>query len=165
MSKVQSKDSSFEIVEVSTPQDFATIGRLFVEYQRELGKDLSFQSFDAELQNLPKIYNEARGTLLLLKDLEDDQYVGCVGLKKLGAQRCEMKRLYVQPAYRAKKYGGELARAILVAAEELNYEEMYLDTLEELRAALGLYRKLGFEEIPPYYENPHSGVVFMRKRL
>ncbi|MEM7571796.1 MAG: GNAT family N-acetyltransferase [Bacteroidota bacterium] len=165
MSKQQNQPANFQITTATTPEHFATIGRLFVEYQQELGKDLSFQSFDAELQNLPKIYNEARGTLLLLKDLEDDQYVGCVGLKKLGAQSCEMKRLYIQPAYRAKKYGGELARAILAAAKELGYEEMYLDTLEELRAALGLYRKLGFEEIPPYYENPYSGVVFMRKRF
>ena len=156
---------NFEIIEVKTEQEFDMIRTLFREYQLELGKDLSFQSFEEELQNLPKIYQEEKGALLLLKDLGDEQFVGCIGLKSLANNICEMKRLYVKPLYRNKKYGLELVHSILSIAKKLNYQEICLDTLKELKAAINLYKKLGFIETEPYYYNPYEDVVFMRKRI
>ena len=163
--KLQNKNEYYKIIKATTPQDFEVIKELFIEYQKELGKDLTFQSFDDELQNLSKKYNEANGALLLLKDVEDKQFVGCVGVKVFKENVCEMKRLYVKPEYRSKKYGLQLVHAILSMAVELGYKEMWLDTLEELRAAISLYRRLGFIETEPYYDNPYKDVVFMRKKL
>lgn len=93
MSGKNQKHQEYESIQANTPSDFSVIGVLFTEYQIELGKDLSFQSFDWELQNLSQLYNESGGTLLLLKDLPDDKFVGCIGLKRMDTQNCEMKRL------------------------------------------------------------------------
>jgi len=161
----QRQNEGFEIIQVEKEEHFEVIRTLFTEYQKELARDLSFQSFSDELANLPQKYNDANGGLLLLKDLEDDKFVGCVGLKTLKPQHCEMKRLYVQPDYRAKKYGLKLVHAILVLAKELNYQVMWLDTLTKLQPAIRLYKKLGFVETEPYYHNPYADVVFMRKEI
>ena len=124
-----------------------------------------FQNFDDELEDLAKVYGESTGALLLLSDLPDDRFVGCVGVKKMQGFDCEMKRLYVEPTYRDKKYGLVLAQAIIQMATDLGYKTMYLDTLKELVPAIKLYKKLGFLEIQPYYDNPYEDVVFMKKEL
>lgn len=154
-----------KIIRVEAEKEFEVVGNLFRAYQKELGKDLSFQGFDEELQSLKTRYNEANGAILILKDLEDEEYVGCIGVKRLDDRKCELKRLYVKPDYRAKKYGFLLVHAILEIAIELGYQEMWLDTLKELEPALRLYKKLGFVETEAYYDNPYDDVVYMRKEL
>ena len=155
----------FEMIRANTEEEFELIRVLFRAYQKELGVDLSFQNFETELQDLSRIYNEKNGALLLLIDKEDDKYVGCVGLKNLEDKISEMKRLYVEPEYRDKKYGLQLALSIIAVAIELGYKEMCLDTLEELKPAINMYKKLGFSQTAPYYDNPNEGVVYMRKKL
>lgn len=155
----------FSIVKVQSAQEVNEARTLFEAYQKELGKDLSFQQFDAELRDLPNGYTPPSGALLLLLDLDDNEFVGCVGVKKLQEHTCEMKRLYVKPSHRVKKYGLELVQAILQEARQLGYQEMCLDTLEELVPAIRLYQKLGFQKTEPYYDNPYDGVVYMRKVL
>jgi len=50
-------------------------------------------------------------------------------------------------------------------AERIGYHEMRLDTLPSMAGARGLYRRLGFEVIEPYYDTPIAGTLFMRRRL
>jgi len=76
-----------------------------------------------------------------------------------------MKRLYVAPAGRSLGLGRALARAIIEVATQTGYEEMRLDTLSTMDAALALYRSEGFSEIPAYYETPVADTVFMSRRL
>jgi putative acetyltransferase len=159
----QSKD--YQIIRVSTQNEIDIVRRLFLEYQNEIEADLCFQSFDKELKSLPDKYTNPEGELLLIMDLRNNEYVGCVGLKKLRGNHCEMKRLFVKPKYRSKKYGFVLANEILNIAKEIGYSEIWLDTLDKLKAAIGLYTKLGFEETNSYYDNPLEGVVYMKKAL
>ncbi|MEO1436882.1 MAG: GNAT family N-acetyltransferase [Bacteroidota bacterium] len=144
---------------------YAVARQFFQDYQVELGVDLSFQDFDQELQDLTRLYGPPSGTLLLLEDLEDHRFAGCVAFKRLQEGICEMKRLYVHPDYRAKQYGKELARALIDQAKAFNYREMWLDTLDRLIPAIRLYERLGFERMEAYYPNPNKGVVYMRKIL
>lgn len=157
--------SSFKIIKAQQEQEVDIARTLFQDYQLELGKDLTFQSFEAELRDLPKGYEAPSGALLLLQDLDDNEFVGCVAVKKLEGSKCEMKRLYVKPSHRVKKYGLQLAQAILAEAKALGYQEMWLDTLEELVPAVKLYQKLGFQITEAYYDNPYDGVVYMYKVL
>ena len=137
---------------------------LFMEYSDELAVDLCFQSFDAELKDPLKKYGPPTGSLLLA--FYNNTAVGCAALQPLSETGvCEMKRLYVQPAFRKFKIGDALVTAIVKEAKRLGYTKMKLDTLERLQPAIQLYLKHGFEITKPYYRNPLPEVVYMEKQL
>ena len=152
-----------EIILANTEQEYEAAKQLFLAYQKYLGVDLCFQSFDKELNELAQMYSTPKGALLLA--LEDGVYGGCVAVRYKKEGVCEMKRLYVMDNFKGKGLGRKLAVQIMAKAKELGYQTMVLDTLNKLTAALQLYASLDFLEIPPYYENPLEGVIYMEKKL
>jgi ribosomal protein S18 acetylase RimI-like enzyme len=140
---------------------------LFREYASSLQVDLCFQNFDDELVSLPGEYSAPRGQLLVA--LVDGEPAACGAMRGLNdvdyANACEMKRLYVRPAFRRLGLGRLLAQALLDEARHAGYSAMLLDTLDEMEAARGLYAALGFEEIPPYYFNPVAGAHYLKAEL
>jgi ribosomal protein S18 acetylase RimI-like enzyme len=152
------------------PRDSAAIEstrQLFREYAAALGVDLCFQNFEAELATLPGEYAEPAGHLLLA--LVDGELAGCGAYRPLRdvdhANACEMKRLYVRPAFRRFGLGRLLAQALLDEARRAGYSVMLLDTLDDMEAARGLYATLGFEETAPYYFNPIAGAHYLKVEL
>ena len=136
---------------------------LIAEYTAGLNRDLTFQHLQEELAGLEERYFPPNGRLLAA--IAGEQPVGCVALRRLEAGRCEMKRLYVRPDFRGQQIGRRLAEAILELARAEGYAEMVLDTLQPMTRAVALYRDLGFQEIPAYYQNPYPDVVYMRLDL
>jgi ribosomal protein S18 acetylase RimI-like enzyme len=136
---------------------------LFTEYARSLEVDLCFQNFSQELADLPGRYAPPEGRLLLAQ--ANGEPVACVALRKIDAGICEMKRLYVRPAWRRYGLGGRLAKAVIEAARTCGYRCMRLDTLASMTAAIALYESLGFRRIDSYYDNPSSCAVFMELSL
>jgi putative acetyltransferase len=148
----------------ATSDDIQMVRSLFLEYANSLGFSLCFQSFDQEVAGLPGKYAPPAGSLLI--GLVDGVIAGCVALRPLSAEVCEMKRLYVQPEFRKSGLGRELALAIITRARELGYRSIRLDTLQdEMASAIRLYRSLGFEEIAPYYSNPLPGALYLELKL
>lgn len=144
-----------------TAQDLDTVRGLFREYQANLPFSLCFQNFDEELAGLPGRYAPPSGQMLLARC--GDAVVGCGALRQIGEGTCEMKRLFIQPAFRGKGIGKALARAIIEEGRRIGYKSMRLDTAME--PARSLYKSLGFREIPPYQQVPVEGVVFMELEL
>lgn len=135
--------------------DLEAVRDLFIEYGASLGFSLCFQGFDQELAALPGEYAPPHGCLLLAT--EGNEAAGCVGVRRLDAERCEMKRLYVRPAFRGTGLGRKLAAAAIAAARKAGYRSMVLDTLPDMTAARALYAALGFTACAPYYDNTCAG--------
>jgi ribosomal protein S18 acetylase RimI-like enzyme len=152
-----------QIILAESPPHLEAIHELFIEYAASLGVDLIFQNFDQELAELPGEYAPPAGRLLLA--LTDNQIAGCVALRKINDEICEMKRLYVRSAFRGQAIGKELAIAIIAAARTIGYKRMRLDTLPSMQAAMQLYETLGFQDIAPYRYNPIAGTRFMELDL
>ena len=152
------------IIQADTEERIADARELFLEYEEWLGLSLCFQGFEAELANLPGKYAGADGRLLLATVGEDA--AGCIALRKLEDDICEMKRLFVRDAFRGQGIGQRLIERVIEEARAIGYGRMRLDTLPaKVGKAVGLYRAYGFREIGAYYENPHEGTVFMELGL
>jgi ribosomal protein S18 acetylase RimI-like enzyme len=95
-----------------------------------------------------------------------DDVVGCVALRPLDAVPAagEVKRLYVKPAAR----GRGIAELLLAALEEYavaaGYQALYLDSKDDLEAAIHFYEKHGYTHCARYNDNPQA-TIFMRKLL
>jgi putative acetyltransferase len=152
-----------EIIPATTPSHIQAIRDLFREYEQALQVDLCFQGFEEELAGLPGKYDPPQGCLLLAS--ADGQPAGCVAMRPLVEDICEMKRLYVRPAHTGQGLGKQLALKVIERAGAVGYARMRLDTLDKLRQALGLYADLGFRKCPAYYDNPLPGVVYLERDL
>ena len=98
----------------ATEADYQAVKKLFREYEASLPFDLSFQHFQSEAENLPGRYAPPMGQLLLAR--KGDALIGCVALRQIGDGICEMKRLFVQPAFQGQDFGRALAEAIIEEA-------------------------------------------------
>jgi GNAT superfamily N-acetyltransferase len=123
-------------------------------------------AFEAELAGLPGKYAPPGGSLLLA--VVDGQPAGCVALRRIDAARCEMKRMFVYPMFHGQGIGRALAEAVIRDARAIGYGTMLLDTSIRQAEAQALYRRLGFRDIPPYYDLPddlRNWLVFMELPL
>lgn len=159
----QEGQAGIRIVQAETGEALQAARVLFEEYAASLDFDLGFQGFDEELKQLPADYASPDGRLLLA--IYHDHAAGCVALRKLDADICEMKRLYVRPQFRSLKIGRLLADAVITEAKKIGYAYMRLDTVPSMARARALYEALGFKKIHPYRYNPVSGTAFMELNL
>ena len=142
------------MIRPAQPQDADEVRALFREYAAGLGVDLGFQDFEAELADPLGFYE-----LVLVAD------GGCVALRQIDDETCEMKRLYVRPGARGDGLGRRLAEAVVAEARSGGYRRMLLDTLPTMTSARALYASLGFSETAAYRYNPVPGTTFLELRL
>lgn len=126
-------------------------------------KYLTIQHYEDELRELNKKYGLPWGRLYLAYC--QGEPAGCIGLRKIDEQNCEMKRLYVRPRFRGKRIGERLLQRVLEDAKEIGYSYILLDTLPFLESAIHMYQKYGFYEIESYNNSPMSSSIYMRLDL
>ncbi|MDZ4862902.1 MAG: GNAT family N-acetyltransferase [Gemmatimonadota bacterium] len=151
------------IVPASSPVDLADIRLLFIEYAAWLGDHLDRERFAIELAALPGYYAPPTGGLFLAR--LGDEAVGCVGIRPLMGDNCELKRLYTRVPYRGCGVGRQLLEAAVAAARTAGYAAIRLDTLASMKEAQALYQRLGFRDIPAYWEDPISDMRYLELRL
>ena len=134
--------------------DLDQVRALFREYAERLEVDLSFQDFEAELA-------DPFGAYVVVLLAED----GCVALRRIDDETCEMKRLYVRPAARGTGLGRRLTETVIADARSRRFRRLRLDSLPSMAAARGLYTSLGFREIEAYRFNPVHGTTFFELEL
>ena len=151
MSNVEIKDGKNYIDEVV---------KLFQEYKSELNVDVSFQPTDEKADEIIKIYDK------IYIAFSGNNIAGCIAFHKMTDDKnCEFKRLYVRNGFRGLHIGRLLMQHAINEAKKLNYNAIYLDTLDRLKAACKLYESFGFEKINAYYNNPLPNVCYYRLQL
>ena len=142
--------------------------QLYAEYEQTLleaepnfGISLAQQNYEEEINELEKKYALPKGRFYLLR--QGEKLAGCVGMKPIDRQCAELKRLYIRPAFRGRGLGEFLVCRILDDARDEGYSFLRLDTIPGLWKARKLYQKLGFYEIPAYYDCLIPGTVFLEK--
>ncbi|KAK2612545.1 hypothetical protein QQS21_001483 [Conoideocrella luteorostrata] len=175
-SRVDAVSTSAVHIRAAVPQDMPSVRACIQEYTTWLDEDISFQNYTEEFDNLPGKYAPPTGGIFVAVDASSDDVLGCIALRALdlqagylpdsaGRRYCELKRLYVYPKARGRQAARLLIHAAVQSAAEMGYDEVLLDTLPKMRAAVGLYESEGFRETRPYYYNPLEGVLFFLKRL
>lgn len=154
--------------------DVRALMRAFVAWHRErhvedmalIDEYFDQNEFEEELASLPGKYTPPNGQLLLAR--YGDKAAGCVALRRIDTQVCEMKRMFLYPQYHSKGIGRVLGEAIIRDARAAGYSIMRLDTSWRQLEAQTLYSKLGFRRINPYYDCPRAlkdWLVFFELRL
>lgn len=146
------------------------VGKLFNEYTDMLiSQDSSFkeyldiQNYDEEIDHLEMKYGLPYGRLYLAYC--DGNLAGCIGLRKIDDENCEMKRLYVRSDFRGKHIGKMLVQQIIKDAKQIGYSHMLLDTLPFLKSAIHMYKSFGFYEIESYNNSPMDTSIYMKLDL
>lgn len=148
---------------LSAPEE---VQPLFREYTDMILKNvpsfqayLDLQHYDDETAHLEHKYGPPEGRLYLAR--WDGAAAGCGGLRKLDGGRCELKRLYVRPAFRGRRIGEALLRQLIGDARAVGYRSLLLDTLPFMDSALRLYRRFGFSEIPRCNDSPLDSTIYL----
>jgi DNA-binding MarR family transcriptional regulator/GNAT superfamily N-acetyltransferase len=96
----------------------------------------------------------------------EDEVVGCVMLRKLASipNAGECKRMYVKPLARGRHIADMLLDAQEEFARKAGLEWIYLDTYDDLKPAIAIYERRGYERCERYNDNPQA-TLFMRKNI
>ena len=152
-----------EIKHCSTESDFSSAVQITKDYIHWLNMDLSFQGIDKELLDFPSIYGPPNGLFLLA--WHGEKLAGGVGLRIFEHKVCEIKRLFVYDQFKGRGVGRILCTVLVKEAKNMGYAKMRLDTLGRMKAAIRLYKSLGFEQIEPYRFNPDPTTKYMELSL
>ncbi|KAL6893311.1 acyl-CoA N-acyltransferase [Trichoderma evansii] len=169
--------SSVLVRQATSPADLASVVDCFKAYTTWLDEDLTHQNYNAELNGLPGKYSSPAGALLLAVDSTTDAVLGCIALRPInlesiylksrseGLRYCELKRLFVYPEARGRRVAKTLLVEAQKRARDEGYDEMLLDTLSKMTAAINLYKSEGFMEVEPYNSSPLQGTLYFARRL
>jgi putative acetyltransferase len=150
---------------IDNEDDFLKARKLFIEYSNSLDFELHFQNFDKELQEIDIQYNRPHGGLILIVDLQTEEEIGCVGIRKSEDGIAELKRMFIKDEHRNKGLGKELLRRAIELSKSLRYEKIRLDTLDTMKPAIAIYEKFGFRQTGAYRYNPFDNVRYYELQI
>ena len=127
-------------------QDAVSIRRLVFATLAEHGLEADPATTDADLDDIQRRYRQSGGAFMVLVD-DADRIVGSAGLYPLDARDCELRKMYIETAYRGQGWGGRLLERMIQEARSRGFRRIRLETASVLKAAIALYQRYGFEPI------------------
>jgi DNA-binding MarR family transcriptional regulator/GNAT superfamily N-acetyltransferase len=89
--------------------------------------------------------------------------VACGGFRAFPDGRAEIKRLWVDPAWRGSGLGGRMLRLLEAEAAAAGHDEVVLDTKAGLAEAVAMYDRSGYRRIDRYNDNPDAELFFAKR--
>ena len=131
--------------------------KLIFSVLHEYGLSNYTHTTDTDLDDIEVAY--ANGYFGMIKN-EAGRYVGTFGLYQLSETTCEIRKMYLLPEARGKGLGKWMVNTLLEKAKELGYQKVELETASVLKEAIGLYKKIGFQEITASNASPRCDRAF-----
>jgi GNAT superfamily N-acetyltransferase len=110
----------------------------------------------------PEDFTPPNGTFLVARD-HDGRPTGCGAVRLLDPSTAEIKRMWLHPSIRGRGAGRQMLAALEAAAVELGATRGVLDTNGALTTAVGMYRRSGWVDVPPYNINPEATHWFAKE--
>lgn len=114
--------------------------------------------YDQSIWTLSDLLKNERSVYFVIE--EDSKILGGGGIyptKGLPGNTAELVKIYTVPEARGKGYGKLLINKSFDFARRAGYEHIYLESMEELKMAVGLYKRLGFKYLDaPMGESGHN---------
>jgi GNAT superfamily N-acetyltransferase len=148
---------------VSSTDDLRDVRELLELYAASLDDERAFQNFARELATLPGAFVPPGGALFLAR--VGTRPAACVGVRPLEDECCELKHLYVRPAYRGRGLARKLVQHATDWARRKDYVSMRLDTLPSMQPARRIYYSMGFQRIEAYGPMLVAGTTSMELSL
>ena len=101
------------------------------------------------------------GVLLIAR--LDGRPVGCGALKSVAKGVGSIKRMWVAPSMRGLGLGRRILEELERHASELSMTLLQLETNDTLDEAQALYRRYGYNEVPPFNDEPHAHHWFEKR--
>lgn len=163
-----------EISVARWPEDHAEARLLLTHYGLHLAASsvaaagFCLSGYEEELNGLPGKYAGEAADILLAR--VGCVPAGCVAIARRtlsdGSDAAEMKRLWVEPAFRGYGLGRRLVLASIEWTRSHGGSSVVLDTVSEaMPQAATLYQSMGFREVARFNDNPINGVRFYQLAL
>jgi len=143
------------------PFDAAPVQRLLDDWNDEL--IATIPGFTPRGGSTVRASEFERPDGVFLLALSDGGPVGCGGLRRIGRDIGEVKRLFVRPTARGHGTGRALLQGLEQRAHQFEVTELRLDTAGEQPAALALFRSADYQPIADYNGNPYARYWFAKQ--
>ena len=143
------------------PEDAAAVRRELAAYLDNIGDTLDAEGLDHDIAHWQDEYDGRAGVLLPVMD-EAGEVVGTAAVRVLEPGVAELKRMWLRPTVRGQGLAQELLDKCLDEGRRLGCRTMRLDSQARMAAAVRLYRKNDFREIPTYNDNRRADIWMER---
>jgi len=148
MATTSRSGATFTVRPAVDERDIAEVRRLVLAHAAVRATTPGVEYMRADAERMPGPYVPPRGGLWLA--VHEDAGIGCVALRPLDAGVAEVKRMFVDEAWRGRGVGRVLMETLVAAARERGYATLRLGTLDDMKVAQRLYESLGFRPITRY---------------
>jgi GNAT superfamily N-acetyltransferase len=143
---------SVVITEARTADQLSIVTGMMLEYAKSMGDKLAESSIGKDLADGLMRYSPPKGRLLFAMT-EDEEPAGIAGLSYIDDDTCELKRVYVRDILRGDGIGTALSKVALRHARWIGYRRVVLSVYRTNAAAITLYTRLGFVDVPAFKDN------------